>query len=79
VSSNVAATSPTMILSSALAVGLYLTSTLLMLRLNLPPAARPLITQALEGTGFDFFERCFDFMYLAAAGITGLYLYMTRY
>ena len=66
-----------MILSASLLAGLYITSTLLMLRLNLPPAARPLITQALEGIEFDFFERCFDFMYLAAAGITGLYIYMT--
>ena len=65
-------------LATSLAVGLYSCSTLLMLRLNLPPSARPLVSEALRGIGFDFFERCFDFMYLASAGVTELYLYMTR-
>lgn len=67
-----------MLLSAALLCGLFVTSTVLMLRLNLPPQARPLISQVLVGMEFDFFERCFDFMYLTAAVITGLYIYMTQ-
>lgn len=67
-----------MILASSSLAGLYVSSTLLMLRLNLPPTARPLITQLLKGIEFDFFDRAFDFMYLAGAMITAIYLRVSQ-
>lgn len=63
-----------LLLFTSLLAGLYVSSTILMLRLNLPPSARPLITQVLEGIQFDLFDKCFDLIYLASALLTLIYL-----
>ena len=46
-----------------------------MLRLNLPPANRLLLTEILSAVKFDFFERWFDAIFIFSAVASAAFLY----
>lgn len=70
--------SKTLTLFSSYLIGLYVTSTILMLRLNLHPENRPLLTEILAAVKFDFFEKWFDIIYICSAISSGAYIYFSR-
>jgi hypothetical protein len=67
-----------LVLFSAQLVGLYAASTILMLRLNLPPENRQVLTEILNAIKFDFFEKWFDAIYVFSAAASAVYIYSSR-
>lgn len=67
--------SKALVLFSSQLIGLYVTSTILMLRLNLPPSSRPILTKLLKEIEFDFFEKWFDAIYIFSAFVTVIFIY----
>lgn len=67
-----------LVLFSAQLAGLYVTSTVLMLRLNLPPENRLILTEILNAIKFDFFEKWFDAIYIVSAIASGFYIYSSK-
>lgn len=67
-----------LVLVAAQLLGMYVVSTILMLRLSLPVHNRPLITELLPGIEFDFFERWFDGLYVCSALTSILFIYAKR-
>lgn len=70
--------SKALVLFSAQLIGLYVTSTILMLRLNLPASNRLLLTEILNAIQFDFFEKWFDAIYIFAAVASAVFVYNTK-
>jgi golgi pH regulator len=63
------------ILFLAQLMGMYFVSCVLMLRTNLPPSYRLIITRILEGIHFDFYSRWFDLIFLMSAVFSTLFLW----
>jgi hypothetical protein len=55
-------------------MGAYFVSTVIMLRLSVPPAFRHLLTRVLAGLEFDFYARWFDAIFAASCLSSGLLL-----
>lgn len=70
--------SKALVLFSAQLIGLYVTSTILMLRLNLPESSRLLLTEILNAIKFDFFAKWFDAIYIFAAIASAIFVYNTK-
>ena len=70
--------SKALVLLSAQLVGLYVISSILMLRLNLPQANRLLLTEILNAVEFDFFAKWFDAIYIFAAVASAVFVYTTK-
>ena len=64
------------ILVLAQVMGMYFVSCVLMLRTNLPPSYRQIITGILEGIHFDFYSRWFDVIFLVSAFSSIAFLYV---
>ena len=63
---------------SAQLVGLYVTSTILMLKLNLPPENRLILTEILNAVKFDFFEKWFDGIYIFSSIASAAFIYNSK-
>lgn len=48
-------------------MGMYFLSTVLMMRMNMPPQYRSIITNVLVGIEFNYYHRWFDFIFLVSA------------
>lgn len=57
-------------------MGLYFTSSVLLMRMNLPEEYRKTVTEVLGNVQFNYFHRWFDRVFLASAIITIVFLYM---
>lgn len=64
-----------LILFLAQLMGMYFVSCVLMLRTNMPPEYRLIITGILEGMHFDFYSRWFDVIFLVSAIVSFLFLW----
>lgn len=64
-----------LILFLAQLMGMYFVSCVLMLRTNLPPEYRLIITGILEGIHFDFYSRWFDVIFLVSAIASFIFLW----
>ncbi|KAI8926777.1 Abscisic acid G-protein coupled receptor-domain-containing protein [Entophlyctis helioformis] len=56
-------------------MGFYFLSVVLMLRTNLPPKNRAVITAALGNVEFSFYQRWFDVIFLVSATVSAIVLY----
>lgn len=56
-------------------MGLYVISTILMLRLNLPQENRIILTDILSAVKFDFFEKWFDIIFVFSALLSAIIFY----
>lgn len=65
-----------MVLFMAQIMGMYFVSSVLMLRANIPPQYRSIITDILAGIKFDFYSRWFDIIFLLSAMASTIVLYM---
>ncbi|KAG4089136.1 Abscisic acid G-protein coupled receptor-domain-containing protein [Neocallimastix lanati (nom. inval.)] len=57
-------------------MGTYFLSFVLMMRMNLPPQYRTIITDVLKPIEFDFYQRWFDVIFLISALFSIIFLYM---
>ncbi|ORX45040.1 hypothetical protein BCR36DRAFT_333798 [Piromyces finnis] len=57
-------------------MGTYFLSFVLMMRMNLPPQYRTIITDVLKSIEFDFYQRWFDVIFLISALLSIIFLYM---
>lgn len=64
-----------MLLFMAQIMGMYFVSSVLMLKSNLPPQYRSIITDLLQGIRFDFYSRWFDIIFLLSALASTIVLY----
>jgi len=76
-SSNNLNQSSWVILMLAQIMGMYFVSCVLMLRTNLPPSYRQIITGILQGIHFDFYSRWFDVIFLLSSFSSIAFLYIT--
>lgn len=66
-----------MVLFMAQIMGMYFLSSVLMLRSNIPPQYRSIITDILQGIRFDFYTRWFDIIFLLSAMASTIILYFS--
>ena len=59
-------------------MGMYFCSSVLLMRMNMPPEYRVIITEILSGLHFQFYHRQFDAIFLVSALTTILILYLIR-
>lgn len=72
-------TSPSIIvLFLAQLVGMYFVSCMLMMRMSLPPKYRPMITAVLQTTGFYFYKRWFDILFLVSVVVSALLVFLSH-
>jgi len=57
-------------------MGTYFLSFVLMMRMNLPPQYRTIITDVLKSIEFDFYQHWFDVIFLISALLSIVFLYM---
>lgn len=64
-----------MVLFMAQIMGMYFVSSVLMLKANIPPQYRSIITDILQGIRFDFYTRWFEIIFLLSAMTSTIFLY----
>jgi len=58
-------------------LGSYFISSILLMRMNLPPQYRTIITSVVGDIDFDYFHRRFDLIFIPSVIVSGIYLYYT--
>ncbi|CAK9304056.1 unnamed protein product [Gordionus sp. m RMFG-2023] len=66
------------VLALAQIMGMYLISTVLLMRMNMPPQYRSIITQVLGELQFNFYHRWFDVIFLLSALSSIAFLYVAH-
>ncbi|KAJ2354988.1 hypothetical protein H4S01_006997, partial [Coemansia sp. RSA 2610] len=59
-------------------MGMYFVSCMLMMRMSLPPKYRPMISEVLQTTGFYFYKRWFDLIFLVAVVASALLIFLSH-
>ncbi|KAJ2747312.1 hypothetical protein GGI20_000647 [Coemansia sp. BCRC 34301] len=59
-------------------VGMYFVSCMLMMRMSLPPKYRPMISAVLQTTGFYFYKRWFDVIFLVSVVASALLVFLSH-
>ncbi|KAJ2632670.1 hypothetical protein H4R22_001090 [Coemansia sp. RSA 1290] len=64
------------VLCLAQIMGMYFVSCMLMMRMSLPPKYRPMISEVLQTTGFYFYKRWFDLIFLFSVVASALLIFL---
>ncbi|KAJ2758468.1 hypothetical protein IWQ56_005994, partial [Coemansia nantahalensis] len=59
-------------------MGMYFVSCMLMMRMSLPPKYRPMISEVLQTTGFYFYKRWFDLIFLFSVAVSALVVFLSH-
>ncbi|KAJ2612319.1 hypothetical protein H4S08_002757 [Coemansia sp. RSA 1365] len=59
-------------------MGMYFVSCMLMMRMSLPPKYRPMISEVLQTTGFYFYKRWFDLIFLVSVAASALLVFLSH-
>ncbi|KAI7834488.1 Abscisic acid G-protein coupled receptor-domain-containing protein [Kickxella alabastrina] len=59
-------------------MGMYFVSCVLMMRMSLPPKYRPMISAVLQTTGFYFYKRWFDIIFLVSVVASALLVFLSH-
>ncbi|KAJ2782293.1 Golgi pH regulator B [Coemansia javaensis] len=59
-------------------MGMYFVSCMLMMRMSLPPKYRPMISEVLQTTGFYFYKRWFDLIFLVSVVASALLIFFSH-
>ncbi|KAJ2715238.1 Golgi pH regulator A [Coemansia spiralis] len=59
-------------------MGMYFVSCMLMMRMSLPPKYRPMISEVLQTTGFYFYKRWFDLIFLFSVAVSALLVFLSH-
>ncbi|KAJ2723738.1 hypothetical protein GGI07_002447 [Coemansia sp. Benny D115] len=59
-------------------LGMYFVSCVLMMRMSLPPKYRPMISAVLQTTGFYFYKRWFDIIFLVSVVASALLVFLSH-
>lgn len=57
-------------------MGMYCAASVLLMRMNMPPEYRVIITEVLGGLHFNFYHRWFDVIFLISALLTIVFFYL---
>lgn len=71
-------TSNAIVMFFAQLMGMYFVSSVLLMRMNVPPEYRKIITEVLGDLQFKFYHRWFDVIFLISALISILFLYLAH-
>lgn len=70
--------SETVVLFMAQVVGTYFLSSILLIRMSLPPNYRRIISDSFSGIEFNFYHRWFDVIFLVSSIVSAILIYLSR-